>query len=152
MQDQEEQDQEHDQTVFDARILLLIGGLAVAVFLVGVTIGGGSSATTTANLTITSEAAGGLEPGARGTFNVLINNPEDDGVRVTSISAGRSNPTAGGCPAGTVTSAPVTDPAGYIGPSGLRAYPLTVTMAADPGKSCQGQSFTLPLTVELESA
>ncbi|HEY6424489.1 MAG TPA: hypothetical protein VIY28_14820, partial [Pseudonocardiaceae bacterium] len=95
---------------------------------------------------------GGIPPGTTKTLALVINNPNDYGVRVASIGAGSSNPTQYGCPAGAVTSAPVDDPSGYIRPGGFHGYEVFVTMDANAEDKCKGQSFTLPLAVTLVSA
>ena len=74
---------------------------------------------------------------------------------MTSISGGSSNATgtSGACVAGTVTTAAVTSPpATVIAANGSGTYTLTATMNTNPDNSCQGQTFTLPLTAQLASA
>ena len=56
------------------------------------------------------------------------------------------------CPTGTITSAPVEGPTGFINPTSIRAYDLYVTMDANADSKCREQSFILPLTVELATA
>ncbi len=134
-------------------VLVAVVVLPILGFLVGMIGTGKDSPTVPVDLVISPERAGGaLQPGATDQFTVLVENPSENGARVTSISAGSSEATAGGCPAGTVTSEPVDDPPGYIGPTSVLAYRVTATMAADAGDQCTGQSFTLPLTVELVTA
>ncbi len=138
--------------VFDGLAMLIALGLIGAGFLIG-SIGGGETGTTTSvEFSVTpDEQARPLPPGATATFSLYVNNTTDYGVRVASISAGSSNATEG-CPAGLVTSAPVEGPTGFIRPAGYRAYDVSVTMAANVDDKCKGQSFALPLTVELASA
>jgi hypothetical protein len=138
--------------VFDGLALLIALGLTGVGFLIG-TMGGGESGTTTsAELTVTPEdSTRSLEPGTTKTFPLYINNPNDYGVRVASISSGTSRATPSGCPAGTVTTAPVEGPAGFIKPRGLHTYDISVTLAANADGRCKGQTFTLPLTVTLTS-
>lgn len=137
--------------VFDGLALLVALGLVGAGFLIG-TIGGGETGTTTSvELTVTpNEQVRPLPPGVTATFPLYVHNTTDYGVRVASISAGSSNAIEG-CPAGIVTSAPVEGPTGFIRPAGYRTYDVSVTMAANVDDKCKGQSFTLPLTVELAS-
>lgn len=140
--------------VFDGLALVIALGLAGVGFLIG-TIGGGgeTGSITSVELTVTpDDQVRPLSPGATTTFPVYVNNPNDYGVRVDSISAGSSAATTGGCPAGTVTSAPVQGPTGFISPAGIRTYDVSVTMAAAVDAKCKGQAFTLPLTVTLASA
>lgn len=133
----------------------LIGVLVLPIvgFLFGM-IGSGSSTTTVpADLVISPQnASGTLQPGETNQFSVLVKNANDYGVQVSSISAGTSKATTGGCPAGVVTSEAVSGPPGYIRPTGVRAYLVSATMAATAGDECKGKSFTLPLTTELVSA
>lgn len=138
--------------VFDGLALLIAVGLVGAGFFIGSIGGGETGTTTTVEITVTPEdQVRPLPTGATRTFPLYIRNPTDYGVRVASISAGSSN-AAGGCPADIVTSAPVEGPTGFISPTSIRAYDLSVTMAANADDQCRGQSFTLPLTVELATA
>jgi hypothetical protein len=140
-------------SVFDGLALLIALALVGVGFLIG-TIGSGKTGTVTSvELTVTPDNdTRTLPPGATKTFPVYINNTTDYGVQVTSISAGSSQATPGGCPAGTVTSAGVEAPVGFIKAGGVRAYDVPVTMAAHVDSKCTDQSFTLPLTVTLASA
>jgi hypothetical protein len=142
--------------VFDGLALLIALGLLGVGFLIGtIGLGGGdeTGTTTSVELTVTpNEQVRPLPVGATRTFPLYVHNTTDYGVRVDLISAGSSNATAGGCPAGTVTSAPVEGPVGFIRPAGYRAYDVSVTMAANADDKCKDQSFTLPLTVTFASA
>jgi hypothetical protein len=144
--------------VFDGLALLVALGLVGAGFFIGtIGLGGGGSGetgmTTPVELTVTpNEQVRSLSAGTTRTFPLYFHNTTDYGVRVPSISAGSSNAIAEGCPAGTVTSAPVEGPTGFIRPAGYRTYDVSVTMAANADDKCKGQSFTLPLTVTLASA
>ena len=138
--------------VFDGLALLVAVALVGVGFFIGSLGGGEDGTTTTAEITITPEdAVRPLPTGQTRTFPLYIRNPTDNGVRVASIGAGSSSE-AGGCPAGIITSAPVEGPTGFISPTSIRAYDLSVTMAANVDDKCRGQSFTLPLTVELATA
>lgn len=150
-----EQEQEQRKilglTIPQGVALLIVLGPVVG-FLLTMIGTGQDSTTTSVDLVISPQNAGGtLEPGATSEFIVLVPNPNEYGVQVASISAGASKATPGGCPAGTVTSEARSGPPGYIGPEGVRSYSVEATMAADAGDRCQGGSFTLPLTVELIS-
>lgn len=139
--------------VFDALALVVILGIAGAGYFIGSLGGGGTGGPISVDYTVTPDREpGGLPPGTTKTLALVINNPNDYGVRVDSISAGNSNQTAAGCPAGTVYSAPVDGPVGYLRPGGSRGYDVFVTMDANADERCKGQSFTLPLTVTLVSA
>jgi hypothetical protein len=140
--------------VFDGLALLIALGLTGVGFLIG-TMGSNTAAgsTSSVDLTITADdQVRPLAPGATAEFPLYVNNPNNYGVRVDSISAGKSKATAGGCPAGTVTSAPVEGPVGHIREGGVRAYLLSVTMAATTDDRCKGQTFTLPLTIKFATA
>lgn len=138
--------------IFDGLALVIALGLVGIGFLIGTAGGGETGASTSAELSVTPDSdAHSLSPGMTKTFTVYINNANNYGVRVTSISAGASNAT-GGCAAGAVTSAPVDGPVGFIEAKHVRAYDVAVTMAANADAKCKGQSFTLPLSVTLTSA
>ncbi len=145
-------EQVRDLNVFDGLALLIVVGLVGAGFFIGSIGGGETGTTTTVEITITPEdQVRPLATGETRTFPLYIRNPTDLGVRVASISAGSSAETAG-CAAGTITSAPVEGPTGFINPTNIRAYDLYVTMDANADSKCREQSFTLPLTVELATA
>jgi hypothetical protein len=140
--------------IFDALALLIALGLTGVGFLIG-TMGSPTAAgsTSSVDLTITAnDQVRPLAPGATTEFPLYVNNPNNYGVRVDSISAGRSKATASGCPAGTVTSAQVEGPVGHIREGGVRAYLLSVTMAATTDDRCKDQTFTLPLTIKFATA
>lgn len=140
--------------VFDGLALLIALGLVGVGFLIG-TMGSGpaTGSTNSVDFTITpNDQVRPLAPGATRTFPLYVNNSNDYGVRVDSISDGKSKPTASGCPAGTISSAAVNGPVGFIKASGVRAYMVSVTMAPTTDSRCMNQTFTLPLTVQLASA
>jgi hypothetical protein len=142
-----------NMNIFDGLALLIALALAGAGFLFGFVGSGETGSTISADLTVTPDnETRQLSPGTTTKFPVYINNANDYGVRVASISAGTSNATAGGCPAGTVTSAPIEGPAGFISPNGVRTYNIDVTMAPNADPKCKDQSFNVPLTVTLASA
>jgi hypothetical protein len=136
-------------------VLLVLAGAGVA-FAAYLSSGSGTGATTSSvavSSTISANSSGAqLYPASTSTYTVTINNPNPYPVKVVTISSSSSQATSGGCPAGTVTSPAVTNPAGTIVPNGSGSYPLTAAMAADPDNSCQGQSFVMPLTAQLASA
>jgi ABC-type glycerol-3-phosphate transport system substrate-binding protein len=136
-------------------VLLVLAGAGVA-FAAYLSSGSGNGATTSSvavSSTISANSSGAqLYPASTSTYTVTINNPNPYPVKVVTISSSSSQATSGGCPAGTVTSPAVTNPAGTIVPNGSGSYPLTAAMAADPDNSCQGQSFVMPLTAQLASA
>ncbi|MGH3868362.1 MAG: hypothetical protein ACRDQ4_20025 [Pseudonocardiaceae bacterium] len=139
--------------VFDGLALVIALALVGVGFLIGTAGGGKTGATTSVGLTVAPDNdTRSLPPGATKAFPVYVNNTNGYGVQVISISEGTSAATPGGCPAGTVTSAGVDAPVGFIRAGGIRAYEVLVTMAANADSRCKGQSFTLPLTVTLGSA
>lgn len=140
-------------SVFDGLALVIALALVGVGFLIGMAGGGKTGATTSVEFTVAPDNdTRSLPPGATKAFPLYVNNTTDYGVQVTSISAGASQATRGGCPAGTVTSQGVDAPVGFIKAGGVRAYIVRVTMAANADRRCTGQSFTLPLTVTLGSA
>jgi hypothetical protein len=139
--------------VFDGLALLIALGLTGVGFLIGTMGSGGAGGAASVELTVTPDnGTRSLAQGATTTFPLYVNNPGDQGVRVTSISAGTSNATPAGCPAGTVTTRSLDGPAGFIKPGGVHAYDVSVTMAANADNKCRDQTFTVPLTVTLVSA
>lgn len=139
--------------VFDGIALLIAFALVGVGFLIGTIGDPPSGSTTSVDFTINPEdEVRPLAPGATALFPVYINNPNDFGVRVDSISDGKSKATDGGCPEATITSAGLDGPAGFIMAGGVRAYEISVTMAAATDGRCKGQMLTLPLTVKLATA
>ena len=139
--------------VYDGLALLIALTLVGVGFFIGTAGSGEAGGTTSADLTVTpDDQIRPLAPGATGTFPIYVKNSKDYGVRVTSISAGSSTATASGCPAGTLTSAAVESPVGFIRANSLHTYQVSVTMAATTDAKCKGQSFTLPLAVTFSSA
>ncbi|MEV6715738.1 hypothetical protein AB0M48_27280 [Lentzea sp. NPDC051208] len=133
-------------------VLAVGGGVAYAAWSSTGSGSGSVGSTTSVNSTITPvDGAGGLYPGKTVSFQVTIDNPNDYAVAVTSISAGTSALTAGGCAAGTVTSPAVSSP-GTIGADGSATFTLEATMNADAADNCKSQTFSLPLTATLVSA
>jgi hypothetical protein len=142
-----------DLNVYDGLALLIAFALVGVGFFIGTFGSPPTGSTTTVEFTINSEdAVRPLAPGATALFPVYINNPNTYGVRVDSISDGKSRATASGCPEATITSQGLDGPAGFIYAGGVRAYEISVTMAAATDDRCKGQAFTLPLTVKLASA
>lgn len=139
--------------VFDGLALLVVLALVGVGFFIGTIGGPPSGSTTTVDFTINpADEVRPLTPGATALFPVYINNPNEYGVRVDVISDGKSNATSSGCPEATITSTGLDGPAGFIMAGGVRAYEISVTMAAAADGRCQGQTFTLPLTVKLATA
>lgn len=136
-------------------LLAFLGaGIAFAAYLSSATGSGTTTSSVAVNSVISSASQGtGLYPGSSTAYTVTITNPNPYPVKVTSIAASSSNAAASGsCPAGTVTSAAVANPAGTIAANSSGVYSLTATMIADPNNACQGASFTMPLTASIASA
>ncbi|MET9230405.1 hypothetical protein [Lentzea sp. NPDC003310] len=134
-------------------IVAVGGGIAYAAW--SSTGAGTGSVTSTKELSsnITPVSGEGLYPGKTVSFVVEIDNPNAYPVQVTSISAGSSLLTEGGCVAGTVTStASAANPGGVIQPSQKGSYTLQATMSANAADNCKSQTFTVPLTATLVSA
>ena len=139
--------------VFDGLALLVALALVGVGYFIGTAGSPPTGSTSSMEFTINPEdAVRPLAPGATALFPVYVNNPNDYGVRVDSISDGKSNATASGCPAATITSIGLNGPAGFIYAGGVRAYEISVTMAGTADSRCKGQTFTLPLTVKLAAA
>ena len=134
-------------------LVLVCGGVAFAAYLSSGSGTGQTASSVAVSSTNTPNTPGAnLYPGSTSTYTVTINNPNPYPVKVVSIGASSSQATQAGCPAGTVTSPAVTAPTGTIAPNASGSYSLTATMATDPDNSCQGQTFTMPLTAQLTSA
>ncbi|MFD9704151.1 hypothetical protein [Lentzea sp. NPDC059081] len=134
-------------------IVAVGGGIAYAAW--SSTGSGNGSVTSTREISsnITPVSGAGLYPGKTVSFVVEIDNPNGYAVQVTSISAGSSEQTSGGCVAGTVTSmASGANPGGVIAAGQKASYTLQATMNKDAADNCKSQTFTLPLTATLVSA
>ncbi len=156
-QDSADEDEEEERKLFGVLPLSIAALAAIVVlpivgFLFGM-IGTGTDRTTVpVELVVSPERAGGaLQPGVTGQFAVLVENPNDYGVQVSSISAGASTATPGGCPAGAVISEAVDGPPGYIGPTSVRSYQVNAKVTDAAGDECEDESVTLPLEAELVS-
>jgi hypothetical protein len=133
--------------------LACVAGVALAAWLSSGAGTAEGTSTTAVNSTIDPSGGGaGLYPGATVDTTVTVNNPNPYPVVVASISPGTSDATAGNCPAGTVTTGGLTNPAGTIAPGATRTYTLPAKMINDPSNACQGKTFVLPLTANLASA
>lgn len=133
----------------------LVFGLVIVLPLAGFLIGsigtlGNAESTTTVNTAITPEDIG-LKPGMSASVSVLVENPTDEGVRVASIAPSESQ-AAQGCAAGALTSEELGNPAGYIPPDEVNAYPVTVTLKDNVADRCVNQALPLTLSVKLASA
>jgi hypothetical protein len=133
------------------------------------TTGTGSSTATTGTLIFTVDAvpaaalqsagtttAGSLIPDGRATALLRVSNSSELPVTITAISAG-SSASVNGCAAGTVT---LTPPASYAdasfriekGSSSTVQLPNALHMSASAVQACMGQSFSLQVTVTVQSA
>lgn len=139
------------RTVPRRTVFVLVIALPIVGFLIGSigTLGSGGS-TTSVTATVTPQGIG-LKPGQTGSVTVLVKNPGEDGARVASIGAGQSD-AAKDCPAGSLTSEEISNPAGFVPANDVNAYAVTVTLKDSAPQGCLKQALTLPLTVELESA
>ncbi|HEY3464765.1 MAG TPA: hypothetical protein VGL47_06505 [Amycolatopsis sp.] len=137
--------------VLGAAGAVLVAGVAYAAWTSSGTGSGAVTSTTSVDSKITSVSSDhALYPGNSTTFVVKVTNPNAYPVVVNSISAGSSDE-VGGCAAGTVTSAAVTNPTGTIAPGSTADYTLTATMDKNASDACKSQPFTLPLTAVLSS-
>ncbi|MGW3958891.1 NDR1/HIN1-like protein [Amycolatopsis sp. NPDC005003] len=137
--------------VLGAAGVVVVAGVAYAAWTSTGAGTGSVSSTTSVNSVIQPGTGGGLYPGGSTTFTVTIDNPNDYPVKVDSISAGKSNAIAEtACAAETVTS-DASPNAGTIAAHGSTTFTLQAHMIANPDNSCQGKTFTLPLTAALSS-
>lgn len=131
--------------------LILIITLPVLGLLIGFlgAYGGGTS-TIEVDSAVTPKAIG-LSAGQSRAFTVVVRNPGDYGVRVASISAGRSEAVEGVCPAGVLTSAEVSDPTGFVRAGDVNGFAIIVSLADNVDDRCLDQAINLPVTVKLQS-
>jgi len=120
---------------------LLIGFLGVY---------GGGASTIEVDSAVTPKAIG-LSAGQSRSFTIVVRNPEDEGVRVASISASRSEAVEGVCPAGVLTSAEVNEPTGFIRAGDVNGFAITVSLADNVDDRCLDQAINLPLKVKLQT-
>lgn len=104
-----------------------------------------------------------LYPGAVKAATITVDNPNPYPVVLTYVSAGASEATASGCPAGAVTTealgAPTSElPIAQVGgdtviaPGGAATYEITTRMAATATDACKTQAFDVALQATLLSA
>jgi hypothetical protein len=158
----------------NSRKITILAGMIAAMMVAGVAFAAWTSTSSGTgearsgvhtNLTVTgvvwNDRGPELFPGSASSFKVTISNPNPYKVIVTDIGAGSSNLVNGSCTAATVTSAARTDATGLVqSTGGLKAiaasssavYTLVSTMINDPDPTCEGQTFTLPLSATLVSA
>ena len=133
-------------------VVLLLGGVAFAARLANGTGLADGDSTVAVDSTISAASPGAaLYPGGSGQYTISISNPNPYPVVVVTISPSAS-PAIDACGAGTMTSPGVSNPPGVIEPNSSADYKLTATMIADPDNSCQGKSFSMPLSVQLAAA
>jgi hypothetical protein len=126
--------------------------LPIVGYFIGQIGGNGGSSTAEIQATVSSRSLTTDTFAESKTVTVVISNPNDYGVRVASISESRSEATGSGCPEGFLTTEAVADPSGYIKPGGVYGYQVPVKVSGEQDGRCQGQLFTLPLTVEFVSS
>ena len=131
--------------------VVLVAGVAYAAWSSNGAGTGSVTAKTAVDSVIQPNSGTGLYPGSDTTFTVTIDNKNDYVVKVDSISGGSSTAIPDtNCAADTVTSDASTAP-GTIAAHGTTTFTLHAHMIANPDNSCQGRSFTLPLTATLSS-
>ena len=104
--------------------------------------------------------ASSLFPGSSVTNTVTVTNDNPYPVKVTAITNNGGNEAAGSCAAATVNVTSQSNAAGIaqsnaavaIPAHGSGTYNVTVTMKSDAHNDCQGDSFTLPVTIASQSS
>lgn len=141
-----------------ALVITLAGtGIAAAYF---ATQGGGAGSAGTGTMTITGEALAGETPDSvlypGGTADVLLklHNPNDYPVRLVTVTAVDAPAAANGCtPTGvTFTPPPLPDPRFTLAADATTVLHIADGMAMDmtSASACQGQTFTLRVTVTVD--
>ncbi|MGQ0775911.1 MAG: hypothetical protein ACT4NY_16080 [Pseudonocardiales bacterium] len=131
--------------------LILLVTLPILGLLIGFLGAYGGGASTIEVASAVTPRAIDLAAGQSRSFTVVVRNPEDYGVRVASISAGRSEAVEGVCPAGVLTSAEVNEPTGFIRAGDVNGFAVTVSLADNVDDRCLDQAINLPVKVKLQS-
>ena len=144
-----------------AVVALAGGGAALAAWLATGTGSGAAQATNAEGLVVeVASTTGQLYPGGTGDIKVKVTNPNDYPVQVTDISSTGTIDSSGpaACDASTgvsyVDSATTDDLPFTIAANGNQTVTLdgaaSMTNASDT--TCQGATFTIPITVDGASA
>ncbi|NYG07309.1 hypothetical protein BJ986_001796 [Phycicoccus badiiscoriae] len=134
--------------------LLLVGGVAYATWSATGAGSGASAVGTTTPLTAVAVISATLYPGSSADLTVMVSNPNQRPVTVTSIAATGVIIASAGCTAPGVTAAlpatvSVTIPAGGSAPIVLTK---AVSMSTSSSSDCQGATFTIPLRATGQTA
>ena len=144
------------------RVLLAVAALSIAgagvASAVWSTTGTGAGAAGAGNLTISGEAVSGetvtdtLYPGGSADAVIKIHNPNAYSVQVVAITATATPQAGNGCTPTGVSFAPpasYTDPRFSLGAgqSTVLHLPGAMSMDLTSANTCQGQTFSLPVTV-----
>ena len=136
--------------------LFLLGSVVFAAWLVTGNGNGAAQATSAANLVVApGTTTADLYPGATGAVKVNVTNPNPFAVTVTSIAGnGAATSTVPACNASTGVSFTAPSTTGQVIAAGATAN-LTLAGAASMSNAsdnaCQGQTFSIPLSVTASS-
>jgi hypothetical protein len=136
--------------------LFLLGSVVFAAWLVTGNGNGAAQATSAANLVVTpGTTTGDLRPGSTGAVKVNVNNPNAFAVTVSSITAnGAVTSSVPACNASTGVTFTAPTTTGQVIAAGATAN-LTLAAAASMSNAsdnaCQGQTFTIPVSVSATS-
>ena len=114
-----------------------------------------SSGSTTSTVAGSAVTVGVLYPTQRGDAVITVNNPNSYPVKVTSVAANGTVTASGG--SGTCSTTGVTltssNPGTAVAANGSATATLAgaVAMANTSDNGCQGATFTIPVTVTIES-
>jgi hypothetical protein len=140
-------------------IALAITGTAALAYWTSHGSGSGSSTTGTLTINVTALAGGdanqtSLLPGSTGDVIIRVNNPNSSSVHVTSIASNGNATANNGC---TPTGVTFTAPSDYsaaqftLSPgSSLLRLAGAVAMSSASASTCQGATFTLPVSVTVQ--
>lgn len=142
-------------TAIAAAVVMGSSGVAAGLWSATGSGAGSLKAATAQALTVTAAAApiGDLYPGASGTLQFTVANPNPYAVTLTSIAYGATTSSnEANCPASNLTPAaggalgtPITVPAN--GTSAAVSVPGALTLAATAPDACQGVTFTTAVTL-----
>jgi hypothetical protein len=146
-----------------ALFVVVTGALATAAWLAGGSGNGSAKATTSQSLTLNDASASvtaQLYPGGSGDVKVSITNPNPFPVQLSSITQSGAITSDQGSACDASTGVSYTAPgslagAAYnIGAGQTKVVTLTgaVAMSNASDNSCQGATFTIPVTVSAASA
>ena len=103
------------------------------------------------NFTITGDAAG-LFPGGTVQLPLTINNPNQQDIRVTSITVTVTDSSSASCGTSFLRTSNYTGPGFVVGANGSNTISLPIAMSRSAPDACQSVTFTLSYLAKAEQA